>query len=474
MQNATYPTQTLQFGPCHPSRSPSSSRCQRHSKYSKTRTALPFVFQIPISKVDDRFEEIISLKSKPKKREPGEYLSWIQEKTWTLIDQRANTKSGPLKSLLNKQIRRRLKIDRKRRARLVGEEIERLIKENKVQEAWIRFRRCYHQASGKPPKPTQEDISFVTTEFHSLYTAPVSQTDENIPVITEEFPIPDGIPSEEELMRAVDRLKGNRSAGPSGLKAEDLKKWKTEYMEAIVLLEEEEDEATWQRMIVEIDTLPWTRLVDLVEDIFLSGQIPQKLSWATLVLIPKPDGRFRGIGLLETVWKIVSSIINARLSNNITFHSAIHGFRAERGTGTAILEAKLLVSLSAKEGRTLYQVFLDLSKAYDSISRERMLEILQGYGVGPRILRILQNFWESQLIAVKQQKNFVQPFRPTRGVTQGDIVSPTIFNVIVDAVVWVLAQEVKDTERGQGKVKTSSIFYADDGYIASFNPQGVQ
>ena len=43
-----------------------------------------------------------------------------------------------------------------------------------------------------------------------------------------------------------------------------------------------------------------------------------------------------------------------------------HGLRAGRGTGTAILESKLLQQLAALREEVLYVIFLDLHKAYDT------------------------------------------------------------------------------------------------------------
>ena len=40
----------------------------------------------------------------------------------------------------------------------------------------------------------------------------------------------------------------------------------------------------------------------------------------------------------------------------------------------------------------LYVIFLDLHKAYDALGRSRCLEILEGYGVGPRARELLQNY----------------------------------------------------------------------------------
>ena len=41
----------------------------------------------------------------------------------------------------------------------------------------------------------------------------------------------------------------------------------------------------------------------------------------------------------------------------------------------------------------LYVIFLDLHKAYDSLYRNRCMEILEVYGVGPQYLRILRTYW---------------------------------------------------------------------------------
>ena len=105
------------------------------------------------------------------------------------------------------------------------------------------------------------------------------------------------------------------------------------------------------------------------------------------VLLPKPDGDYRGIALLEVVYKLISSIINQRLASglNTKFHNAIHGFRSGRGTGTATIEAKLLMQLAQRANKPLYMIFMDLKKAYDTLDRNRTMKILKGYGVGENI-----------------------------------------------------------------------------------------
>ena len=79
---------------------------------------------------------------------------------------------------------------------------------------------------------------------------------------------------------------------------------------------------------------------------FRGRRIPQAFCHAILVLIPKSEqGKYRGIALLETIYKLISTIIDTRLKEAIEFDDALHGFIKKRGTGTAIMEVKLLMQL---------------------------------------------------------------------------------------------------------------------------------
>jgi hypothetical protein len=145
--------------------------------------------------------------------------------------------------------------------------------------------------------------------------------------------------------------------------------------------------------------------MEVITHAFTTRELPQKLSFFILVLIPKTSGGVCGIGLLETVWKVISLIFNRQITQNINLHDALHGFRAKRGTGTAILEARLHLDVSIQCGLLFHQVFLDVSNAYDTLDRTRTLEILKQYGMGPNILQILKNFWE-KLHVVPHQSGF--------------------------------------------------------------------
>ena len=173
-----------------------------------------------------------------------------------------------------------------------------------------------------------------------------------------------------------------------------------------------------------------------------------------MVLIPKGKGEFRGIGLVEVTWKVVAVVLHRQLTAGIKLHDALHGFREGCGTGTATLEAKLFQQLAAIREEVLYVIFLDLTKAYDDLDRSRILEILKGYGVGDKVRRMLREYWDKTMMVARAGGYYGKGFKGRRAMTQGDPLSPTIFNVVVDAVVrhWITiagTEAEKRRERGR-------------------------
>jgi len=132
--------------------------------------------------------------------------------------------------------------------------------------------------------------------------------------------------------------------------------------------------------------------------VFAEGEIPKAFSESILVLIPKAEqGQFRGIALLEIPYKVISSIIDTRLTK-IELYDALHGSVKGCDTGTAIMEAKLLSQLRYRIDEPLYMVFIDLKKAFYSLDRERAMPILELYGVGVNLCRIIRSMWEGDMM----------------------------------------------------------------------------
>ena len=88
-------------------------------------------------------------------------------------------------------------------------------------------------------------------------------------------------------------------------------------------------------------------------------------TWKTVALIKKGTGDFWGIGLVKFIWKMSTVILNHNLGMNITFHDILHRFQYGIGVGTALLEAKLPQQLTAMGEEVIYNILLDLHKAYN-------------------------------------------------------------------------------------------------------------
>jgi hypothetical protein len=172
-------------------------------------------------------------------------------------------------------------------------------------------------------------------------------------------------------------------------------------------------------------------------------------------------------------------VMDLRL-NTFDLHNSLHGCRDKRGTGTAGIEAKLAQQLAHLEQAPFYGVFLDLKKAFDSMDRERCLMILEGYGVGPRMIRLIWIFWRNAVLVCRASGNYGSPFCAGRGVTQGGPLSAKLFNILVDAVAREWVRQLQEESELEEEVITKLMaaffanFYIDDAYLALRDPEFLQ
>ena len=183
--------------------------------------------------------------------------------------------------------------------------------------------------------------------------------------------------------------------------------------------------------------------------------------------------------MLKPIWKVLERIMDLRL-DSIVLHDTLHRCRAHRGMGTAVIEAKLAQQLLYLELRPFYGVFLDLKKAFDAMDRERCILILEGHGVGPRMIRLIRNYWRDAIMVCRAMGNYGQPFKAGRGVTQGGPLSAKLFNILVDAVVCELFRllreegNYKEAELEELMATFFAIFYVEDAYLASRDEEFLQ
>ena len=187
-------------------------------------------------------------------------------------------------------------------------------------------------ASKRPPPPARINIVQINVVRVELYLQ-VPPPGDKIPVKTYPFAINDNILLMDKIEWSVCCLRCHRSGGTSNIRAEHLQYW---------LVGEKREER--------LDTENWDRVVEILQTYFWYDRLPTECTWQTVVIIPKGGGDFRGIRLIELLWKSLSGVIHRRIGAAVQFHDMLHGFWEGRGAGTAYIESKLLQQLTEMRG----------------------------------------------------------------------------------------------------------------------------
>ncbi len=193
----------------------------------------------------------------------------------------------------------------------------------------------------------------------------------------------------------------------------------------------------------------------------------------------KGGGKYRGIGLIKLIWKVLEKMMDLRLEA-IVLHDSLHGCLALQGIGTGIIEAKLAQQLAHLEQMPFFGIFISLQKAFDNMNHGRCLEILALHGVGPNMPRLICNFCDLAMNVCWVKGNYGSPFKAGRGVNQGGPLLAKLFNILVNTLVWewmrLMRAKINDTDGNLAKriAGLFVVFYVDDGYIASRDAEFLQ
>ena len=111
------------------------------------------------------------------------------------------------------------------------------------------------------------------------------------------------------------------------------------------------------------------------------------------------------------------------------------GFRKGKSTVNQIFIVNQLVEKYLEFNRNIYHVFVDFEKAFDSVNHDILWKSLAHNGVAPKLLNLLKSLYANAECFVRLEKKLSNNFFPRRGVRQGCILSPLLFNLFLQYII---------------------------------------
>ena len=246
----------------------------------------------------------------------------------------------------------------------------------------------------------------------------------------------------EEVVRAIRTSKSGKAAGPDNVRSELFK-----------ALEDENDLNT---------------LVSLFNKIYRTGVIPVDWLKSTFIPFPKKSNArrcddHRTISLMSLVMKLFLKVVHQRIYRKCEelLSDTQFGFRGGFGTRDALFAVKVLVQRCRDVNKDVYLLFIDYEKAFDRVQHDKLLEILKRTGLDDRDIRIVANLYWNQLANVRVDGTLSDEVRIRRGVRQGCVLSPLLFNLYSETILSEALDGFNQGISVNGEV-INNMRYADD------------
>ena len=227
----------------------------------------------------------------------------------------------------------------------------------------------------------------------------------------------------KEVQAAITAMKSNRAPGPDGIPAEI-------WTSSNVLAEQ---------------------LHIVLGSIWDKEDVPQQFKDANIVTIWKRKGsksdcsNYRGISLLAIAGKILGRVLLNRLTRSIIepiLTESQCGFRANRGTTDMVFSARQLQEKCREQNKDLYMVFIDLTKAFDTVSRSGLWSLLAKFGCPSKLINIIKQLHEGMIGRVCSDGMESDGFAVTNGVKQGCVIAPSLFSLFFAAMLKEATQDM--------------------------------
>lgn len=341
-------------------------------------------------------------------------VSWQSRKQYhkakTKYNKHKNNSNYNELLLKSKKYKQELKrISHKRKIDLVKQ-----IKDNKKKDPQI-FWKIFNNKAGK------NDTNISLDAFYDHFKNISCEEEENEP-IQHEFNLNDvnslnNPITECEVLRNIKKLKNNKSPGNDKILNEYIKCTQDLFCPLYIKL--------------------FNKILD-------TGIVPKEWLVGTIIPLYKNKGdtndtnNYRGITLLSCLGKLFTSILNERLyifsNDNNIINETQAGFRQGYSTLDHIFVLKSIIDLFCWKKRKLFCLFVDYQKAFDTIWRDGLWYKLVKQNVNGKILRVIKNMYNDIKSCVMLKQQLSDTFICTKGVRQGENLSPLLFAFYVNDI----------------------------------------
>lgn len=221
-------------------------------------------------------------------------------------------------------------------------------------------------------------------------------------------------------------------------------------------------------------------LTRIFNNIYSTGEIPADWLKSEFITIPKKAsaktcGDFRTISLMSHLLKLFLKIIHKRIYRLCEEQIAPNqfGFVNAVGTREALFSVQVLFQRCRDVSCDVFACLIDYQKAFDRVQHDKMVDILKRIGMNPKDLNIIKNLYWNQTAVLRVDGGHTDQIKILRGVRQGCILSPILFNVYSEYIFREALDNIQEGITING-AKLNNIRYADDTIMFADSLQGLQ
>ena len=179
---------------------------------------------------------------------------------------------------------------------------------------------------------------------------------------------------------------------------------------------------------------------------------------------PKECSNYHTIALMSHTSKVMLTIFQARLKQymNCELPDVQAGFRKGRGTRDQMANIHWIIENVREFQKNIYFCFIDYAKAFDCVDHNKLWKILKGMGIPDQLTCLLRNLYAGQEGIVRTGHGTTDWFQIGKGVCQGRILSPCLFNLYAEYIMRNTGLEVAQAGIKIVGENIRNLRYADD------------